>query len=112
VMPRDRCAEHIFRARLLHSAFGAALCAAHSSPSRTPANHESTFNMGRRIMTERGRRQRKRTRRIAVDQRRDSASAVDSRTDVALRALVRVLARQAAREVFVSELRRTTSAVH
>ena len=64
-------------------------------------------------MAERGRRQRRRTRRIAVDQRRDSASAVDRRrTDDALRALVRVLARQAAREVFESELRRTTSAVH
>ena len=49
---------------------------------------------------------------MAPDPRRDSASAVDSGTDVALRALVRVLARQAAREVFESELRRTTSAIH
>ena len=112
VMARDRCAEHIFRARHQHSAFGAALCAAHSSPSRTPANHESTFNMGRRIMTERGRRQRKRTRRIAPDSRRDLTAAVDVRTDEALRTLVRVLARQAAREVFESECRRTTPAVH
>src|SRR5690349_12928059 len=75
-------------------------------------NHESTFNMGRRIMTERGHRQRKRTRRIAPDSRRDLTAAVDGRTDEALRTLVRVLARQAAREVFESECRRTTPAVH
>jgi len=45
VMPRDRCAEPIFRARHQHSAFGAALCAAHSSPSRTPrtTNRRSTW---------------------------------------------------------------------
>jgi len=63
-------------------------------------------------MAERGRRQRRRTRRIAPDSRRDSAAAVDARTDDALRTLVRVLARQAARELFESELRGTTSAVH
>jgi hypothetical protein len=95
-----------------HSAFGAALSAARSSPSRTPANHESTFNMSRRIMAERGRRQRRRTRRIVPDSRRDSTAAVDARTDDALRTLVRVLARQAAREAFELELRRETSAVH
>jgi hypothetical protein len=37
---------------------------------------------------------------------------MDARGDDALRTLVRVLARRAAREVFESELRRTTSAVH
>jgi hypothetical protein len=62
-------------------------------------------------MAKRGRRQRRRTRRIAPDPRRDSTATVDARTDGALRSLVRVLARQAAREVFESELRRTTSAV-
>ena len=63
-------------------------------------------------MAERGRRQRRRTRRVAPEPRRDTATAIDSRADAALRAFVRVLARQAAREVFESELRRTTSAVH
>jgi hypothetical protein len=75
-------------------------------------NHESTFNMGRRIIAERGRRQRKRTRQVAPGSRRDSTAAVDARPDDALRTLVRVLARHAAREVFESEWRRTTSAVH
>jgi hypothetical protein len=94
-----------------HSAFGAAPSAAHPSPSRTPASHESTFNMGRRIMAERGRKSRRRARRIAPDPRRDAAPAVDNRTDAALRVLVRALARQAAREAFEYELRRTTSAI-
>jgi hypothetical protein len=49
---------------------------------------------------------------MAPEPRRDTSTAIDSRADAALRAFVRVLARQAAREVFESELRRTTSAVH
>ena len=93
-------------------AFGAAFQCCPVIAITNAAKHESTFNMGRRIMAERGRRQRRRTRRIAPDARRDTAAAVDGRTDAALRAFVRVLARQAAREVFESELRRTTSSVH
>ena len=95
-----------------HSAFGAALRCRPFIAITNAANRESTFNMGRRIMAERGRRQRRRARRVAPRPRRDTATAIDSRGDAALRAFVRVLARQAAREVFESELRRTTSAVH
>lgn len=76
------------------------------------AKHESTFNMGRRIMAERGRKRGKRARRLRGSVRHLATAPIDARGDDAYRALVRVLARQAAREVFESELRRTTSVVH
>jgi hypothetical protein len=68
--------------------------------------------MGRRIMAERGRRQRRRARRIPPERHRDTSASVDARTDDALRVFARVLARQAAREVFEAELRRGTSVLH
>ena len=111
-MPRDRCAEYIFRAGLQQQRVRSRTLCRPFIAVTNAKNHESTFNMGRRIMAERGRRQRRRTRRIAPDSRRDAAATVDSKADDALRAFVRVLARQAARELFEAELRRITPAVH
>ena len=76
------------------------------------SNRESTFNMGRRIMAERGRRRRRRSRRFAQDARSDTKAAVDARTDDTLRVFVRLLARHAAREAFEYELRRTAAILH
>ena len=101
-MSRDRCAEYIFRAATKRHAFGAALSAAHSSQTNA-ANRESTLNMGRRIMAERERKRGKRTRRSPRISLQLATAAIDPPGDDALRALVRVLARQAARELFESE---------
>ena len=112
VTTRDHRAEHTFRAR----------CQVQRVRSRTQcrpfiaitnaANRESTLNMGRRIMAERGRKRGKRARRVPPVVRRAATASIDARGDDALRALVRILARQAAREVFESELQRNAASVH
>ena len=75
---------------------------------RKPA---STFNMGRRIMAERRRARRARRRWDAQRIRADANHQIDARADDHLRAFVRVLARQAAREVFEAEMKRHSQAV-
>jgi hypothetical protein len=69
---------------------------------REPA---STFNMGRRIMAERRRARRARRRPDIQRVRTDANNQIDARADDHLRAFVRVLARQAAREVFEAEMK-------
>jgi len=76
------------------------------------ANRESTLKMGRRIMAERGRKRGKRARRLPRIVRHRVAAPIDAPGDEALRALVRVLARQAAREMFESKLRDKPEVVH
>jgi hypothetical protein len=76
------------------------------------ANRESTFNMGRRIMAERERKRVKRARRVPPGVRRAESASINAPGDDAIRALVRILARQAAREVFESEIRRDAATVH
>jgi hypothetical protein len=66
-------------------------------------NRESTFNMGRRIMAERGRKGRRRTRRVPPVVHPAAIEPGTARSNDALRMFVRVLARQAARELFESE---------
>ena len=112
VTTRDHRAEHTFRAR----------CQVQRVRSRTQvppfiaitnvANRESTINTGRRIMAERGRKRGKRARRLPPVVRRAAAASIDAPGDEALRAVVRILARQAAREAFESELRRNAAMVH
>jgi hypothetical protein len=75
------------------------------------ANRESTLKMGRRIMAERGRKRGKRARRLPRE-RRLATQPTETRGDDALRAFVRVLARQAARELFESEARSKTEVLH
>ena len=93
-------------------AFGAALRCRPFIAITDAANRESTFNMGRRIMAERGRKRGKRARRLPPVVRRAASASIDRPGDDALRALVRVLARQAARELFESELRRRPEVLH
>src|SRR6267378_904471 len=69
------------------------------------ANRESTLKMGRRIMAERGRKRGKRARRLPRIVRHIATEPMEARGDDTLRAFVRVLARQAARELFESEAR-------
>ena len=76
------------------------------------ANRESTLKMGRRIMAERGRKRGKRARRLPRIVRRVATEPMEARGDDALRAFVRVLARQAAREMFESKLRDKPEVVH
>jgi|SRR6266568_3375419 len=92
-------------------AFGAALSAAHTSATTNAANRESTLKMGRRIMAERGRKRRKRARRLPRV-RHLATQPTEARGDEALRAFVRVLARQAARELFEAEARSKTEVLH
>ena len=75
-------------------------------------NRESTLNIGRRIMAERERKRGKRARRSPRINRQLATAAIDTPGDDALRALVRVLARQAARELFESEARSKTEVLH
>ena len=70
------------------------------------------LKMGRRIMTERGRKRGKRARRLPRIVRHVATEPMDGRGDDALRAFVRVLARQAARELFESETRSKTEVLH
>jgi len=67
--------------------------------------------MGRRIMAERGRKRGKRARRFPRVRHR-ATQPTEVRGDEALRAFVRVLARQAARELFESEARSKTEVLH
>ena len=76
---------------------------------RVPA---STFNMGRRIMAERRRSRRARRRRDVRRARTDLNTQIDTQADDQLRAFVRVLARQAGREVFEAQLKRGSGPVH
>jgi hypothetical protein len=62
--------------------------------------------MGRRIMAERRRGRHARRRREVQLIRTDANNQIDARTDDHLHAFVRVLARQAAREVFEAEMKR------
>jgi hypothetical protein len=94
-----------------HGAFGAALSAAFTATPNA-ANRESTLKMGRRIMAERGRKQGKRARRLPRIVRHVATDPMEARGDDALRAFVRVLARQAARELFESEARGKTEVLH
>jgi hypothetical protein len=68
--------------------------------------------MGRRIMAERGRKRGKRARRLPRRGRRFATAPIDARDDDALRAFARLLARQAARELFASELRGKPEVLH
>jgi hypothetical protein len=68
--------------------------------------------MGTRIMAERGRKRGKRTRRSPHISRQPATAAIDAPGNDALRALVRVLARQAARELFESEPRCKAEVLH
>ena len=93
-------------------AFGAALRCRPFIAITNAANRESTFNMGRRIMAERGRKRGKRARRVPPVVRRAASASIDAPGNDPIRALVRILARQAAREAFESELRRRAAIVH
>jgi hypothetical protein len=68
--------------------------------------------MGRRIMAEQGRKRGKRARRLPRVVRHLETESTEARGDDALRAFVRVLARQAARELFESEVRCETKVLH
>jgi hypothetical protein len=68
--------------------------------------------MGGRIMAERERKPGKRARRSPRINRQLATAAIDAPSDDALRALVRVLARQAARELFESEPRCKAEVLH
>jgi hypothetical protein len=95
-----------------HSAFEAALMCRSFIAITNDANRESTFNVGRRIMAERGRKRGKRSRRVPPVFRRVANGPHDAQSDDTLRAFVRVLARQAARELFESESRSKTDVLH
>ena len=92
-------------------ALGAALSAAHPQQNEhtKPA---STFNMGRRIMAERRRRRRERRREHRPHARANANNQIDARCDEPLRAFVRALARQAARELFEAQLKRHSAEIH
>jgi len=62
-------------------------------------------------MAERGRKRGKRGRRLPRV-RHHATQPTEARADEALRAFVRVLARQAARELFESEARSKTEVLH
>jgi hypothetical protein len=68
--------------------------------------------MGRRIMAERRRHRRDRWREHRPHARTNANNQIESRGDETLRALVRVLARQAARELFEAQLKRHSSEIH
>jgi hypothetical protein len=72
---------------------------------------QSTINTGRRIMAERGRKRGKRARRVPPVVRRAATASIDAPGDEALRALVRILARQAARECFELELKQRSRTI-
>src|SRR5262245_17670649 len=95
-----------------YSAFGAALKCRPFIAITNATNRESTLNMGRRIMAERGRNRGKRARRLPPVVRRAATASNDAPGNEALRALVRVLAREAARELFESEQRRGKEVVY
>ena len=79
-------------------------CAQRAHSLRTTA--ASTLGMGRRIMAERRRPRTRRGRRYGVRARVKDGGRSDHGADVSLRAFVRALARQAARECFELELKR------
>ncbi len=66
---------------------------------------ESAIEMGRRIMTERRRPRTGRGRRHWTHARANDKARGDASADESLRAFVRALARQAARECFELELK-------
>ena len=90
---------------------GAALSAAHPLQNEH-AKPASTFNMGRRIMAERRRHRRERQPGPRPHARATANNQIDERCDETLRAFVRVLARQAARELFEAQLKRHSSEIH
>ena len=112
VMPRDRCAEHTFGARSQSRRVRSRTQCRPFIATTNAANRESTLNMGRRIMAERERKRGKRPRRSPRINRQLATAAIDTPGDDALRALVRVLARQAARELFESEPRCKAEVLH
>jgi hypothetical protein len=80
--------------------------AAPSAPIRYAGTTTSTLRMGRRIMAERRRRRTGRGRRNCVRARARDIGRSTNGADESLRAFVRALARQAARECFRLELKR------
>ena len=67
--------------------------------------------MGGRIMAERRQSRRVRRRRDVRRVRADANNQIDARADDHLRAFVRVLARQAAREVFEADMKRDSETI-
>jgi hypothetical protein len=67
--------------------------------------------MGRRIMAERRRIRRTQRQREVQRIRTDPSNQIDARADDQLRVFVRILARQAAREVFEAEWRRHSETI-
>ena len=112
VMSRDRCAEYIFRARHQAPCVRSRTQCRPFIATTNAANRESTLKMGRRIMAERGRKRGKRARRLPRIVRHVATEPMEARGDDALRAFVRVLARQAARELFEAEARGKTDVLH
>ena len=109
---RDHCAEYTFRARRQTRRVRSRTQCRSCIATTNAANRESTLKMGRRIMTERGRKRRRRARRLPRVARRVATEPIEARSDDALRAFVRVLARQAARELFDSEARCKPEVLH
>ena len=104
----SRCHGHTPATR---RCIGAALSAAHPLQNEH-AKPASTFNMGRRIMAERRRHRRERQRAHRPHARGNANSQMHARCDETLRAFVRVLARQAAREFFETQLKRHSLEIH
>jgi hypothetical protein len=77
----------------------------------TVNNNASTLGMGRRIMAERRRARTGRGRRWRAHARVKGDVPNDNGTDASLRAFVRALARQAARECFELELKQRSRTI-
>src|SRR3954447_11822703 len=112
VTTRDHCAEYTFRARRQTRRVRSRTQCRSCIATTNAANRESTLKMGRRIMAERGRKRGKRARGLPRIVRHVATEPVETRGDDALRAFVRVLARQAARELFESGARGKTEVLH
>src|SRR5438445_12653719 len=112
VTTRDHCAEYTFCARRQTRRVRSRTQCRSCIATANAANRESTLKMGRRIMAERGRKRGKRARRLPRIVRHVATEPMNARGDDALRAFVRVLARQAARELFESEAPSRTELLH
>src|SRR5438445_10291439 len=101
---RDHCAEYTFCARRQTRRVRSRTQCRSCIATANAANRESTLKMGRRIMAERGRKRGKRARRLPrIVRHVATTELMEARGDDALRVFVRVLARQAARELFESD---------
>ncbi len=76
------------------------------------AKPASTFNMGRRIMAERRRHRRERRRQQRPHVYTNANNQIDAQCGEPLRAFVRALARQAARELFAAQRTRHSAEIH